>query len=369
MIIGIDGNEANVEKKVGVSVYCYNLLKIFRQQANKNTQFIVFLKHPPRDDLPLENTYFKYQIVPGKIFWSQVFLPLSLFGNNLIKKKLNLFFSPAHYAPRFSPIPSVVTIHDLSYLYFPKDFLKKDLFKLKNWTQYSIKKAKKIIAVSKSTKKDILKNYPIDEKKITVIYNGYEKPKLKAQKLKGKTKDDLYFLFVGTIQPRKNISTLIKAFEKFTVKHPRFNLILAGKKGWLYQEILNQIKNLGLSNKIYFTDYITDHQLVFLYQNAFALIMPSLYEGFGIPLLEAMSFSCPVISSFASSLPEIGGEACLYFDPKDANSLLEKMKELTNNNQLRKQLIEKGKERVKLFSWEKCGQQTLQTLISAAKEI
>lgn len=374
MIIGVDGNEANVEKKVGVSVYTLKLLNYFSKKANADNQFIIYLKNPPRSDLPKENNYFRYQVIKGNFFWSQFFLPLNLY----LKKKINLFFSPAHYAPRFSPVPTVVTIHDLSFFYYPQEFLKKDFYQLKNWTRYSVEKANKVIAVSKTTKKDLIKFYHLPEEKIEVIYNGYEKePKIPACKtgrqssnLKTKIKNfkmnKPYILFVGTIQPRKNILTLIKAFSLLLNEKPQFSLILAGKKGWLYQKMFAEIENnyslLIKNQKIVFLDYVDDQFLTFLYQNAFAFVLPSFYEGFGIPLLEAMSFNCPVISSFSSSLPEIGADACLYFDPHSPFDLKEKMLELVNNPELKKELIKKGKERIKFFSWEKCGQETLQLL-------
>lgn len=366
MIIGIDGNEANVKFKVGVSVYTLNLLKHFQNQANQRLQFKIFLKEKPLANLPKENRYFKYEIVPGKFFWSQFFLPLNLY----LKRRVDVFFSPAHYSPRFCPTPTVVTIHDLSFIFFPNDFLKTDLIKLRQWTKYSIKKAKKIIAVSKTTKKDIIKYYQVSEDKIEVIYNGYEKrilhkklPLKKIKKLPLEAKN--YILYVGTLQPRKNITVLIQAFHLFKRLNKNFKLVIVGKKGWLYQDIFSLVKKLGLNNEILFTDYVSDEELVFLYQNACCFVLPSLYEGFGIPILEAMSFDCPVISSFTSSLPEIGGNACLYFNPNNFNELFEKIKLLTENKNLRKELIKKGKERVRLFSWQKCGQETLQVIKSA----
>jgi len=362
MIIGVDGNEANVPMKVGVSVYALNLLLYFKKQANKNTQFRVFLKNRPSDDLPAENSHFTYEVVSGKLFWSQIFLPLRLY----IKKDIDVFFSPAHYAPRFCPVPSIVTIHDLSYIYFPGDFLKKDLYQLHNWTHYSIHHAKKIIAVSKTTKNDIMKAYNVPEESIYIVYNGYEKThKVREEKFKIEHTSKPYILYVGTLQPRKNITTLIQAFAKFRETSPEFKLIVAGKKGWLFESIFDLVTELGLNNEVYFTDYVTDQQLVFLYKNAFCFVLPSFYEGFGIPILEAMSFGCPVISSFASSLPEIGGDACLYFDPQSADDLVEKLMMIKSNPKLRSELVQKGRKRVKEFSWKKCGEETLSIIQNA----
>ncbi|MBI4004923.1 glycosyltransferase family 4 protein, partial [Candidatus Roizmanbacteria bacterium] len=174
-----------------------------------------------------------------------------------------------------------------------------------------------------------------------------------------------YLLYVGTLQPRKNILTLIDAFHKLWKQIQTYKLVIVGKKGWLYEEIFTKVQELNLQEQVVFTDYLPDDQLVALYKNAFCFILPSLYEGFGIPVLEAMSFSCPVITSFASSLPEIGGDACLYFDPHSSDDLVEKIQRLRDDTALRKDLIKKGRERIKQFSWEKCADETLNVIQQA----
>ncbi len=370
MIIGIDGNEANVIEKVGVSVYTLKLLEHFQKKASQSYQFLVFLKHKPNSDLPEPKENYKYQIVPGDFLWSQTFLPLELFKKKALGQKIDLFFSPAHYAPRFCPIPFVVTIHDLSYFYYPEEFLKKDLYQLKNWTKYSVEKAKKVIAVSQTTKRDIVRFYNTPEEKIEVIYEGYEK-NVKTQMSNVKSKSEIsklkktkFILYVGTLQPRKNITTLVDAFNIFYMQNPEFKLIIVGKKGWLYEHIFKKVHELNLSKHVKFLGYVSDQELINIYRNAFCFVLPSLYEGFGLPLIESMNFSCPVISSFSSSLPEVGGDACLYFDPKDPKELAEKLSELKKNDKLRKELISKGKERIKLFSWQKCAEETLIVLKS-----
>lgn len=356
--IGVDGNEANVEKRVGVSVYALNLLKYFCKVANRDTQFNVYLKSSPLNDLPEENKYFKYSLINGKFLWSQIFLPLYLYGH----KNIDVYFSPAHYLPRFCPVPQVVTIHDLAYLYYPEDFTKKDLWQLKNWTKLAINQAKNIITVSKTTKKDIIKNYQVDENKVTVIYNGFEKTVSGRIGKTAEVKLKKFILFVGTIQPRKNLEVLIDAFDKFVQTNNDFKLVIAGKKGWLYENIFEKVKVMNLENKVIFTDHVSDQELIWLYKNAFCLVLPSLYEGFGIPVLEAMNFDCPVVASCSSSLPEISGDASLYFNPKNPDDLLEKLKSLKENKELRKELIAKGRQRIKDFSWEKCGKETLEAI-------
>lgn len=366
MLIAIDGVAANDKERVGVSVYTYELLKYFHEEASKDRQFVIYLKDKPRSDLPAETEYFRYKVVPGPFLWSRIFFPLAL----LIDKKPDVFFAPAHYLPPFVPCSSVVTIHDLAYEYFPNEFLKKDLYKLKNWTKSAVQKAKKVIAVSDNTKKDIVKFYNVPENKIKIIYNGFSKKvtKTAANEIRANNLDELlqsnYFLYVGTIQPRKNIKALIEAFNSFIKEKPEFNLIIVGKKGWLYDEIFETVKKLQLEKKVIFTGYLLDGDVATLYKNAQAFILPSLYEGFGIPVLEAMSYDCPVLTSRVSSLPEVGGSACLYFDPNDTIDMKNKMIEIIADKNKRKDLIERGRQRIKQFSWEKCAQDTLKVLTS-----
>ncbi len=302
MVIGVDGNEANVEHKVGVSIYTYNLLSYFQAHSTSIVQFVVYLRSTPRADLPSEIEFFKYRIVWGPMLWSQLFLPLTLWIYKLSGKTLSVFFSPAHYIPRFCPFKTVVTIHDLSYLFFKSEFLKKDLYQLINWTRYAIEKSSKIIAVSKTTKKDLMHEYSTPENKIAVVYNGYEHGKTRATSHQPLVTDFPYFLYLGTIQPRKNLALLISAFTKFHTTHPSYKLIIAGKKGWLYETIFDLVHQLKMEKNIQFSGFVTDEEKMCLYKGATAFVLPSLYEGFGIPLLEAMSSGCPVVSSFSSSL-------------------------------------------------------------------
>lgn len=368
MIIGIDGNEANVEKQVGVSVYSRNLLTRFAAKATADTRFKVYLRAKPVDGMPVENEFFTYVIVPGPVMWTRLFLPAHLY----LSRGIDVFFSPAHYAPAHCPVPMVVTIHDLAYFYFPNEFLKKDLYKLKAWTESSVKRARHLIAVSKTTKKDIIKFYGIDQQHISVVYNGFEKdvapegaPWTDVSAAYG-IEDKKYVLYVGTLQPRKNIALLIRSFGTFKNEH-RMKLVIVGKKGWMYDDILKEAERYGLRESVIFTDYIPDDSVVTLYRHAFCFVMPSLYEGFGIPVLEAMSQSCPVISSFASSLPEVGGDACLYFDPHNDKELSDKIVLLSKDASLRKSLVQEGKQRITQFSWDTCAEQTLEVIRSAAE--
>ena len=367
MIIAIDGNEANVQNLVGVSVYTIKLLSYFQKKASPEVQFVVYLREGPLPHLPKATDHFKYEVVKGSFLWSRLFLPLHI----AFRGTFDVFFAPAHYSPNGLKKPLVVTIHDLSYFYYPNEFIKKDLYKLKDWSAESVDKAKKIIAVSKTTKKDIMHYYKTSEDKINVVYNGFEKPdstKTEGSTLsKFKLTKNNNFLYVGTVQPRKNIQTLIKAFKEIRKLHNEYKLVIVGKKGWLYEDIYKLVDESD-KESIIFTDYLEDDAVVELYKNAYSFVHPSFYEGFGIPILEAMSYNCPVIASINASLPEVGGDACLYFDPDIQKELEDRMIQMIENPAVRKELIDKGKKRIELFSWEQCADETLKVIMKAAHQ-
>ena len=377
MKIGLDGNEANIGSKVGSGKYVYELIKQFSQNkqnfsTNKKYEFEVFLKQNPLSDLPKESKNFKYNVFGPKFLWTQFALPMHLtFG-----KRPDLFFSMSHYGPRFSPVPYDITIFDLSYLHYPELFRKNDLYQLTNWTKYSIKNSKHIFAISKSTKEDIIKNYGVDPSKITVIYIGYDKnlfkpqPKEKIQKVKKmyKVSGD-YIIFVGTLQPRKNLERLIDAFSQLihysSLATHHLQLVIVGKKGWMYDQIFKKVKQLGLEKRIIFTDYVPDDDLPSLICGAKVYVLPSLWEGFGIPVIEAQACGVPVVVSNVSSLPEIVAESGILVNPNDVNSIANGIKRAVDEK-TRMDLVRRGFENVKRFSWEKCAEETLEVLEKVA---
>ncbi len=383
MKIGIDGNEANVEKRVGISEYAFELLMQFstinKQQSTNN--FVIYLKDRPRLDLPKEREGWRYRVVGPRKLWTQIALPFALFKDS---PRPDVFFSPTHYAPRWSPIPTVISIMDLSYIHFPQMFKKSDLYQLKNWTAYSVRKAKRIFTISQASKDDIIKEYGIEPGRVIVTYPGIKMktphfaPSASLRASRGKQNSNMdklrkkygiegeYILFVGTLQPRKNIVRLIEAFS--CVSKNDIQLVIVGKKGWLYEEILQAPKKFGVENKVKFLDFVPDEDLSALYQNALCFVLPSLYEGFGLPVLEAMANGCPVITSNVSSLPEAGGDAALYVDPENVDDIVKNLQLIINNAELRKKMIEKGYKQVKKFSWEKTARETLQVLEEVAHE-
>lgn len=365
MIFGIDGNEANVERLVGVSVYTHRLLTYFRSKATAEQSFVVYLKNQPLSHMPEETAFFRYEVISGPFLWSRIFFPL-----HLMSHKPDVLFCPAHYSPTGYNGKLIVTIHDLSYYYFPDEFLKKDLYKLQNWTADSIQKAQRVLAVSKTTKKDVLKFFPDAAAKVQVVYNGFDTPERKKPTdilKKLNVEENKFLLFVGTLQPRKNVPIIIEALQLLRLKGKDLKLVLVGKKGWLYDEILRKAEESDVRESIIFTDYLPDEDVQTLYKKALCFVHPSLYEGFGIPVLEAMAGECPVISSQEASLPEVAGDAALYFDPRNAQNLSEQILKLMQSKNLANELIGKGLERIALFSWEQCGEETLKVLQEVAQ--
>ncbi len=360
MLIGIDGNEANIDKRVGVGQYANELLG--KLKAIKSFyNFQIYLKNKPLLDLPPEAENWHYRIVGPSQLWTQFGLPLNLYWQ---KPKPDVFFTPSHYAPRFCPCPRVISIMDLSYIHFPEMFRREDLWQLKNWTGYSIKKATRILTISQSSKNDIIKYYQVQAEKVVVTYPGYRislnskmtsaKSVIKKYGIKGD-----YILSVGTLQPRKNFVRLIEAFSKLELPH---ELVIVGKQGWLWEEIYEAPKKFGIEEKVKFLNYVSDEDLSAIYQNASCFVLVSLYEGFGIPVLEAMNYGCPVVASNISSLPEVVKDAGILVDPYDIEEIAHGIKEALAQREM---LVKKGFRQCHQFSWEKCARQTLKVLEEA----
>jgi glycosyltransferase involved in cell wall biosynthesis len=378
MRVGINGYEAVVPRfgfdtdsglpnRVGSGEFAYQLLKEIYNLKSKN-DFFIYLPSSPTQDMPTEHENWKYEVFRAKKLWTLIGLGKKLFKNN---EKLDVFYSPTHYLPLNFRVPSVISILDVSYMHFPKLFKKKDLMMLKYWGKYSIKKSKKIITISESSKSDIINLYKVPAHKVEVVYPGIKHEsritnhELDMEDLKEKfgIKNE-YILFVGTLQPRKNIKRLIEAYSKLNTEA---TLVIVGKKGWQFEEIISSPEKYGVKPKVKFIENALDEDLSALYKHAEFFILPSLYEGFGLPVLEAMSYGCPVITSDVSSLPEAGGDAALYVDPESTEDITKKMQELLDDKELREKLIKKGHEQVKKFSWEKSAKETMKVIESVVK--
>lgn len=372
MRIWIDGYEANVESRVGSGQYGFEILKNLEEIDEKN-EYTILLPTFPLGDLPKPREGWRYKVLKPAKLWTRIALPMALY---LSKEKVDVSFSPTHYIPRFSPIPRVCTIFDLSYLHFPEMFKAKDIYQLKNWTKYSIENADHIITISNFTKKDIIDNYHIDPDKITVTYLGYDQENFYPLKDKKKVNEILnkynikqpYIIYIGTMQPRKNLVRLIEAFSSVVGEDDRLNLVIVGKttgpgrEGWMFQDILKAPKKFDIENRVIFTSFAPTKDLPALLSASEAFILPSLWEGFGIPALEAMACGTPVLVSNVSSLPEVVGHAAALFDPYSVKSISEAIAKAANNGSIRKKRVQLGLKQAKKFSWVKCAEETLKIL-------
>lgn len=356
MVIAIDGYEANVPNRVGIGRYAFEILRHIYTLKAKHF-FRIYLPSAPLPDMPKETSWWKYVIASPKKLWTFIALPRRLFVD-----KPDVIFSPTHYIPRFINIPQVMAIMDLSYVRYPQMFRGQDLHKLTQWTAYGVRNAKKILTISEFSKNDIIRTYNVLKGKVIVTYPGISKFKMQNAKLKLPKE---YILSVGTIQPRKNFVRLVEAFSRVIPKYPGLKLVIVGKRGWLYDETLEAPKKFGVENNVRFLHDVSDGELATLYKHAKCFVLPSLYEGFGFPVLEAMSHTCPVVVSNVSSLPEIAGDAGIYVNPESVESITQGIIQALTENQENR--IRKGLIQTKKFSWGKAAKQTLKVLEEVAK--
>lgn len=369
MKIAIHAADLDHDRIDGTRVYILNMLREFGKQS-PDDEFFVYHKTTFNSQLvpPSFENYFIKAL--GKFpAWTH-----TRFAWEIFRKKPSVLWVPLHNLPWFKRknLKTVVTIHDLAFKFFPEYFTKKDLFKLNLLADHAIKKSDKIIAISDSTKNDILRLYPeIEKEKISVVHHGFfadlflkEISEDESEKILAKyvLKSKNYLLYIGAIQPRKNLVVLIEAFEKIKKTNPEMKLVFAGEKAWMWEGILERIESSFAKSDIVVTGKVPFSELPVLYRNASVFVFPSLYEGFGIPVLEAFASGVPVVCANNSSLPEVGGDAALYFEASDSNDLTGKIESILNDSTVSESMIKKGSERVKEFSWEKCAKLTLDTI-------
>ncbi len=383
MTIGVD-IKALAGLHTGVKEYTANLLSALIKIA-PHIYFKLFLNSFKKSaleydwlDAPNAGIY-KFRI-PNKIF-----LPLSRFLNipkvDAMIEGADVFFSPHFFISSLSPVcRRVVTFHDLSFMRYPEFFsLKQNI-----WHRFQMdpkgqaEKADRIVCVSESTKADLVELFGIDSEKIEVIYSGIDRNFFNQENEETKNAvkkmynlPDNYILFLGTLEPRKNIIGIIKAFELLSgsKKFNDYCLVLAGNKGWQFENVFKTLKRSPFGSKIYFLGPVpADHRKA-IYQCAKLFIYPSFFEGFGFPPLEAMASGIPVVTSNTSSLPEVVGDSALTIDPYNVREIAEAMELLLLDEGLYRSYADKGRERAQLFSWEKTAAKTLNALDPALKQV
>lgn len=280
--------------------------------------------------------------------------------------RTDLFHATEHLLPRFKNIKTVFTLHDLIFQFFPEYHLPLNRWFLVNAMPHFLRRADAIIAVSECTKKDAIRFYNVPSEKITVIYEGVNPalaPERNAERIAEMrahyAKNQPFLLFVSTIEPRKNIIALVDALRALRQRGYQHRLLIAGRKGWLYQSTFDHVKKTGMEALVDFLGFVPDEDLPALYAAADAFVFPSLYEGFGLPPLEAMACGAPVVCSNASSLPEVVGNAALLVDPKNVAEIVAAIERLLTDRALRDELRAKGMKQAAKFSWERAARETL----------
>lgn len=354
------------KKRTGDEVYTKNLVLNLAKIDSRNQYFLLFDRKVEDVILgiSLPSNFKIATITPShKILWTMYSLPKWLIRNHV--NILHVQYITPIWLPKH--IKAITTIHDVSWKFYPQYIKKNDLLFLNTLIPLSLKRADKIITVSQTSKNDIVKIYKLPSEKVVMIYNGintsvgYAIPDSDYVMQKYNLPKD-FILYIGTLQPRKNIPALLKAFSILNTKYktPDTKLVIGGGRGHNYDERIDVIvKKYMFENNVVFPGYIDDEDLPTLYKLAKVFVFPSLYEGFGIPPIEAMAYGTPVVVSDKSCLPETVGDAGLVVDPENSKAFAEAMYRAIHDESLRRALIEKGYKRAGEFSWERAARETL----------
>ncbi|MBX3059631.1 MAG: glycosyltransferase family 4 protein [Anaerolineae bacterium] len=369
MLIGIDASRAVAGQRTGTEAYAWFLLRALIPLAGAQGHALrLYFNEPPSPHLFPAADHVEEVVIPFARLWTHVRL-----AAELQQRPPDVFFTPAHVIPLSYHGRAAATIHDLGYHYFPEAHPHRQLAYLKWSTRHNGRRAHRVFADSQATKDDLVRFDGIPADKITVVYPGVD-PQL--QRVEGEMVTAVcqkyqitppYLLYISTIHPRKNLERLVLAYAQSDLPH---QLVLAGKKGWLANPILEQISNLQspISAHITLPGFIADEDKAALISGATAVLYPSLYEGFGFPILEAQACGVPVLAANTSSCPEVAGDAALLVDPSDVNAISDGIRQLTQDDTLRQTLVTKGHANVTRFSWEKTAEHILWGLEEIGEE-
>ncbi len=362
MRIAIDASRCTVQRVTGTEHYAIELIRALIRR-NTTHDITLYFRDQPAPDLFPPSPLVRQRVIPFPRAWTHIRFALEVW-----RDKPDVTFVPAHTLPVRFPGRAVVTVHDLGFRYFPEAHPAKDRLYLDWTTRYSAQRAQVILADSEATASDLSQFYDVPAAKIRVVYPGVEQPSApeapdELARVRQKYQlPERYFLFLGTLQPRKNIAVIVQAYQRWRREQPDdgAGLVLAGGKGWLYDETwASDLPGVHL------TGYIDHADKGALYTGALALVFPSLYEGFGFPVIEAMRCGLPVIASNTSSLPELVGEAGLLVDPLDVEAIAGAMRRLRTNDTLRDQLRQKGYLQAAAFTWDAAAEQAMNALETA----
>ena len=372
--IGIDASRSLRAEPTGTEFYSRQIIGHMLAEPNSRFAFRLYAPESPsaeamRGAAPPahDQRAVTVRTLPGNRLWTHRRLAWEV-----CRRPPHALFVPAHVVPFLPPPllpPTVVTLHDTGYRYFPRSHTALQRLYLEISTRWSAAAAERIIAVSRHTADDLQRFYGVPAAKIRVIHEAAA-PRPPARGREAATApvyERPFALYVGTIQPRKNLLRLIDAFGRLTRQEEiGWDLVLAGRWGWLSQEYEQHVAASGLSGRVHFPGYLPDAAVAALMQKALFFAFPSLFEGFGLPVLEAQTTGVAVMCAKNSALPEIAGDAALLVDPENVDEIAAAMLRLSRDEALRQELIAKGYENVKRFSWEKAARETLAVLEEAA---
>ncbi len=357
MLLGIDASRAVTPRPTGTEVYSRCLIQALLTLGGPHRVRLYFRTPPPPDAFPGA----ELRVIPFPRLWTHLRLSWEM-----AHAPPDLLFVPAHVLPPVRPRVSLVTVHDVGYLHFPETHPWPQRTYLDLTTRWNARAATHILADSQATRADLIAHYAAPPDKISVVYPGldeglgpvHDPEVIETVKARHAIAGD-YFLCLGTLQPRKNLGRLIDAFAALATRDPDVALVLAGQHGWLYDDLWASVRRRGLEGRVLFPGYIPDEDKAALMSGALAFMFPSLYEGFGLPVLEAQACDCPVVTSRTSSLPEVAGDGALLVDPHDTAAITAAMGQVTRDNELRRTLIERGATNLRRFSWTTSAQDLL----------
>ncbi len=370
MIIGIDASRATRGQRTGTEAYAYHLIRALIPLATErgHTLRLYFNTAPAPDLFPIA-PHVEPAVIPLRRLWTHARL-----GHELRTRPPDVFFTPAHVIPVGVRVPSVATVHDLGYEQFPEAHPRRQLAYLRWSTRHNVRVARRVIADSRATAEDLIRLYGVAAGKIDVIYPGIDPglrreddPAVIAAACARHGIRPPYLLYLGTLQPRKNLVRLVEAFAASGLHNEGYTLVLAGRAGWLAEPLLASIGGQppAVGGRLLLPGYIADADKVALLSGAAALVFPSLYEGFGFPVLESQACGTPVVCANTSSLPEVAGDGALLVDPLDTTALAAALRRVLTG-EARGELIARGYANLARFRWQSTAAAVLATLETAA---
>lgn len=370
MLIGVDASRTTVPHPTGTEWYSGELLRALLASGSPHRWRLYFRDAPPAGVWPASPPV-EQRVIPFPRLWTHVRLSWEM-----LAAPPDLLFVPAHVLPLVCPRRRVVTVHDLGYHFFPQAHTRSARRYLEWSTRRNARLATLVIADSQATRRDIASVYGTPAEKIRVVYPGRNEAIRRvedAERIAGVRRKfglpEEYLLYLGTLQPRKNLVRLIEAYVRVRGRwegaSPCPALVLAGKPGWMSEDILTAPRRLDAEGAVIFPGYIPAEDVPALLSGARAFLFPSLYEGFGFPVLEAMACGTPVLCSNSSSLPEVAGEAALFVDPMDVEDIAAGIQRILTDAPMRVALVERGLRQVERFSWARAARETLAVLEEA----